>query len=117
MASSDLLIIGGGTPFYDDLIHMLYFSFLVLAAKLFKTRTMVYAVSSRHLETWAGKFLTKFILNNADFVTIREHESLLRMQSLGLKKELHVTPDPAITLAPVEQNVLEKILDREGLGV
>lgn len=116
LARSDLLIIGGGTPFYDDLIHMLYFSFLVVAAKVFKTRTMVYAVSSRHLETRAGKFLTKFILNNADFVTIREHESLLRMRSLGLKKELHLTPDPAITLTPVEDNVLEKILDREGLG-
>lgn len=115
LARSDLLIIGGGTPFYDDLIHMLYFSFLLVAAKVFKTRTMVYAVSSRHLETWAGKCLTKFILNNADFVTIREHESLLRMRSLGLKKELHFTPDPAITLTPVEQNVLEKILDREGL--
>lgn len=112
---SKLLIIGGGTPFYDDLIHMLYFSFLVFAAKLFRTPTIVYAVSSRHLETWTGKFLTKYILNNADTVTIRENESFLRMQSLGLNKELHLTPDPAITLMPVENNVLEEILIRDGI--
>lgn len=116
LAKADLLIIGGGTPFYDDLIHMLHFSFMVFVAKVFKTRTMVYAASTRELTTGFGKFLTKYILNNVDLASIREPDTVLRLQSLGVKRKVHLTPDPAITLTPVKPQALDKILAREGLA-
>lgn len=116
LIKADLFILGGGTPFYDDLLHMLHYATLVLLAKTFHTPTMIYAVSSRKLKTNYGRFLTKFILNNAEYVSIREKETIDELKKLGVKKPIHLTVDPALTLPAAPAQIIDTIIEKEGLS-
>ena len=46
---SDLFLVGGGTPIYDDRFHLLAFYLLVTVARLSGAKTMTYAISARPL--------------------------------------------------------------------
>jgi len=116
LMTADLLIMGGGTPFYDDLLHMLHYSFLIFIAKVFNTRTIIYATSCRKLDTKYGKTLTKYIFNNVDQITIREKETINEIRKLGIKKPIHLTVDPALTLPLAPPKVIDEILHKEGLS-
>jgi len=113
---ADLFIIGGGTPFYDDWLHMLHFAILTFLAKVFNTRTMIYAASSQKLGTAYGKILTRYIFNAVDLITIREKETIREIKNLGIRKKVHLTVDPAITLSAAPPGKVDAILDREGLS-
>lgn len=116
IAKLDLFIIGGGTPFYDDWVHMLYCLVLVLMAKFFRVPIMVYAVSTQDIKTKFARYLTKFVLVHSDIVSIRELVTVERIKSLGVKREIHLTSDPAITLTPISPPELEKIFEDEGIN-
>lgn len=116
LMTADLLVMGGGTPFYDDLLHMLHYSFLIFIAKVFNTRTMIYATSSRKLKTKYGRILTRYIFNNVDQITIREKETITEIKKLGIKKPFHLTVDPALTLPLAPPKVMDEILHKESLN-
>lgn len=116
LARSDLFIIGGGTPFYDNYKHMLYCAVLVLVAKLFRTPIMVYAVSSQEIKSRLTGCLTKFVLNNANIVSVRESLTAERMRGLGFRKEINVTADPAVSVSAISTQELEKIFKEENLN-
>lgn len=112
----DALLIGGGTPFYNDVKHMVYFWTLALACKLGGGKLIVYGASAQRLRTLSARWFTKSILQMANLVTVREQRTETQMRELGVKRQIQCTADPAITLQPCSPERLEMIMRAEGLA-
>ena len=115
VARSDLLVLGGGTPFYDNFKHMAFFWALAALCKLGGGKVAVYGVSAQKLNTRAGRWFTRRITNMADLVTVREDVTADQLRRLGVKRPIHCTADPAITLKPCARPDAEAILRAEGV--
>ena len=101
-----LMLIGGGTPIYDDLVHMLYFIMIVFFSKLFKTKLIYYAASAQKINKFYTKILTRIGLNLFDIITVREPATKDLFKSLSVKKNILVTIYPAITLKKIDSTIL-----------
>ena len=113
---NDGLLIGGGTPFYNDFKHMCYFWLLALVTRLSGGKVIVYGASAQKLHQASARWFTKQIMGMASLITVREAvtEAQLR-DGIGVKNEIVCTADPAITLQPCEDTRIEEILAEEGL--
>ena len=116
VAGSDALLIGGGTPFYDDFKHMCFFWILGLLTKVSGGKLIVYGASAQKLERMSTRWFTRRILNLADLVTVREPLTKTRFEALGVRNAIQDTADPAITLRPCSEARVDEILEREGLA-
>ena len=96
LAKADVYIIGGGTPFYASLSNLTNYLITALAARLFRRKVMVYAVSTRDLYTWWSRLMAGWIFKLADRVTIREKATLDYVNELFPKLGAEFTSDPAI---------------------
>jgi polysaccharide pyruvyl transferase WcaK-like protein len=126
--SLDLLIFSGGGQLCDlhgDLPYNV-FKFCVLA-KLSNTPVFIVGVGADLLERPLNKFFARWSVRLANYSSFRSDESQALIQSLGVKTETHVCPDPAYaldireyvnaessnTLAPDESNALLRRLGIE----
>ncbi|MDF2820850.1 MAG: csaB [Clostridiales bacterium] len=89
----DILISGGGNLLQDKTSsHSLwYYVFIIMLAKLFKKKVMLYANGVGPLTKKFNKYLVKKVINKVDFITIRE------------------------TLNPSDDEVIDKIFEQEGI--
>jgi len=114
---SDLLLIGGGTPFYDDFKHMAYFFILTLLNKIAGKKTAIYGASSQKLNTWYSIFFTKLIVKLSNMITLREELTTKYFkEELNIKKRVITTCDPAITLPDANENDVDEVMRKEGLN-
>lgn len=119
MMSSNALLIGGGRLLVDYALDFMrgplfYFFILVLLAKFMGKPVAIYSMTIEKPRTEEGFKFLKFIIENAEVVTLRESESLNTLLSLGIKpKEAFVFPDPGFSLPEVSENVGKEILNRE----
>jgi polysaccharide pyruvyl transferase WcaK-like protein len=97
--SLDLLIFSGGgqlCELHGDLPYNVL-KFCVLA-KLSNTPVFIVGVGADLLERPLNKFFAKWSVRLANYTSFRSHESQALVQSLGVKTETHVCPDPAYAL-------------------
>jgi polysaccharide pyruvyl transferase WcaK-like protein len=97
--SLDLLIFSGGgqlCELHGDLPYNV-FKFCVLA-KLSNTPVFIIGVGADLLERRLNKFLARWSVRLANYASFRSDESRALVQSLGVKTETHVCPDPAYAL-------------------
>ena len=114
--SADGLLIGGGTPFYNDFKHMAYFWVLTLIARLGGAKVVIYGASAQHLHQASARWFTRRIMAMANLITVREARTEVQLrESLGVKKNIICTADPAITLEACSPIRIEEILAAEGL--
>lgn len=106
---SDLLILGGGSIFYDywgfDPSAVLtpqhsalsfYGGFAVLAAALRKP-LMIHSVGAGPLQSDAAREFTRDVFNSADAITVRDEESVHFLERLGIPSAgIELTADPAL---------------------
>jgi len=109
---SDIFLIGGGTPFYDGVYHLLTFLFYYTAARLFRKNIMVLAVSSQDIKSNISKKLIKALMNRVDIITVREPETRKIFKDLGISKDILLTADPAILLEPISDHALYTFLEK-----
>ncbi|MEQ8190536.1 MAG: polysaccharide pyruvyl transferase CsaB [Candidatus Eremiobacterota bacterium] len=110
LMESRMLISGGGGLLQDStsIRSPLYYLAMVLLAKLAGKKVMFYAQGIGPLNTFAGKYLTSFIANMVDFITVRDEKSAQILKELGVcKPTIEVTTDPVFAMKPaIEHDIL-----------
>ena len=117
-SSSDLIIISGGTPIYDyDYMFRFFYHFLL--PKLTKKKVVYFGISSKRIHSPVGKILIKFILNRAEFITIREPKTEEILRNIGVKKRMILTGDSAFVIEPktTPKIHVEKIIESPMIGI
>lgn len=115
LASADLFIIGGGVPFYDKGDHLLVFTFLVALAKMAGCPVMAYAVASQSLRSPVSRWVYRHLLDQFRAVTVRDPLTQRQLSSLGSRRPITLTADPAFTLAGASSGRIDEILMSEGI--
>jgi polysaccharide pyruvyl transferase WcaK-like protein len=63
-----------------------------------------------------NKYLTRFVLNRVDVITVRDENSIKELERLKVKKpKIELTADAALTLESVGKERIESILKAEGI--
>ncbi len=84
----DLFISGGGSLLQDvtSTRSLLYYITLMKLAKLYKKPVMVYANGIGPINRSINRVLTRNILNKVDLITLRDEDSKIFLEELGVKK-------------------------------
>ncbi|MCI8804508.1 MAG: polysaccharide pyruvyl transferase CsaB [Clostridiales bacterium] len=113
---SDIILSGGGTLLQDDTStrSLLYYLSIIKVAKMLHKRVMLYANGIGPVHGKINRKLIKYVVNNVDFITLRESMSAKDLEELGVKKpETRITADPAFTLKSVGDKRISQIFDEE----
>ncbi len=98
LAGLDLLVLGGGGILYDGEARR--YLKLVRAAQVRGVRTFAYAVGAGPLRERDDREAVRTVLADMDEVVVRDQESRLVLEEVGVERDLVVTADPALLLPP-----------------
>ncbi len=98
LSGLDLLVLGGGGILYDGEARR--YLKLVRAAQLRGVRTFAYAVGAGPLHESDDREAVRTVLAAMDEVVVRDQESRLVLEEVGVERDLVVTADPALLLPP-----------------
>ncbi|WP_439941990.1 polysaccharide pyruvyl transferase family protein [Streptomyces sp. BBFR115] len=98
LAGLDLLVLGGGGILYDGEARR--YLKLVRAAQTHGVRTFAYAVGAGPLHESDDREAVRTVLADMDEVVVRDQESRLVLEEVGVERDLVVTADPALLLPP-----------------
>ncbi|WP_316742444.1 polysaccharide pyruvyl transferase family protein [Streptomyces sp. MK7] len=98
LSGLDLLVLGGGGILYDGEARR--YLKLVRAAQLRGVRTFAYAVGAGPLHEGDDREAVRTVLAAMDEVVVRDQESRLVLEEVGVERDLVVTADPALLLPP-----------------
>ncbi|NLJ77689.1 MAG: polysaccharide pyruvyl transferase CsaB [Peptococcaceae bacterium] len=108
----DLFLSGGGSLLQDKTGYGLstaYYLGLVFLARLFRKKIVLYAQGIGPITKKINRLLARWIINNADLVTVRDTASKKELLSMGIiRPPLRVTVDPAFCLQPSSSNTPQK---------
>lgn len=110
----DLLIIGGGGILMDLYRNnpIVYGMYAYMARKA-NTSYVIFGAGAGPITTLMGRTLLRYIGNGAKLVAVRDPKSKELLESIGVKKDIHVIADPAFFIEPPE----EKETKHEGLQI
>ncbi|MGW1028012.1 polysaccharide pyruvyl transferase family protein [Streptomyces sp. NPDC002577] len=111
LSGLDLLVLGGGGVLYDSEARR--YLRLVSAAQDLGVRTFAYAVGAGPLREPDDRKAVRTALAGMDDVVVRDDESRLVLEEAGVQRDIAVTADPAMMLAPAEFS--ERMLRYEGI--
>ncbi len=117
---SNLFILGGGGFLSDwqSWTVILFWLGQVVLAKIFMTKVMLYGIGAGPITTRRGRILTRLILNKlVNAITVRDIISKDWLVKAGVKKQIHVTADPAINLEPVDLSRVTEIMIQQKIGL
>ncbi|MFC8867379.1 polysaccharide pyruvyl transferase family protein [Streptomyces sp. NPDC057148] len=107
----DLLVLGGGGILYDGEARR--YLRLVRAAQTRSVPTFAYAVGAGPLTDAEDRDAVRTVLADMDDVVVRDEESRLVLEEVGLEREVTVTADPALLLGP--EAFTEAMMRDEGI--
>lgn len=98
--SSDGLISGGGSLLQDQtgIKSIPYYSGIMQIAKWHKKPVFVYAQGMGPINRSISKLIVKNTLNKVDKITVRDNDSKILLENIGIKKAISIVPDPVIGL-------------------
>ncbi|WP_411576599.1 polysaccharide pyruvyl transferase family protein [Streptomyces mutabilis] len=96
LADLDLLVLGGGGVLYDGEARR--YLRLVAAAQADGVRTFAYAVGAGPLGEQDDREAVRTVLSAMDDVVVRDEESRLVLEEVGVERGITVTADPALLL-------------------
>ncbi len=116
---SDVLISGGGSLLQDvtGVKSLLYYLSIIVLAKIFGKKVMIYSQGIGPLKSNIGKKLVSLVLNHVDCITVRDEASKKLLKNIGVKKSIKVTADPVLCQSFEEINLEsgKKIIIRNGI--
>ncbi len=117
MRKARLLISGGGSLLQDGTSKksLYYYVYIMNMAKRMNLKLMLYSNGLGPLRSEFGRRATADILSKADYISLREEESLELAKTLSANNELRLTADPAFLLEPSSDEWLRHIMKREGI--
>ncbi|MFI6007488.1 polysaccharide pyruvyl transferase family protein [Streptomyces sp. NPDC051243] len=111
LAGLDLLVLGGGGILYDGEARR--YLRLVKAAHERGVPTFAYAIGAGPLRDADDREAVRTVLPEMTDVVVRDEESRLVLEEVGVERDLTVTADPALTLTP--EPFTEDMMRRESL--
>jgi polysaccharide pyruvyl transferase WcaK-like protein len=109
----DVLILSEGASFTDNFSpFMLYiWLFSILVAKLCGKKVVAYAVDCGKLKPQNQRLAGK-IINKIDLIIVRTEDAKNRLREYGVKKEIHITTDPAFQYTPPDEKYIDALLKK-----
>jgi len=107
--NAKLLIGGGGSLFQDrtSLRSLLYYSTILLWAKLFKVQICLYGQGIGPIETKLGRIFGGWVLSQADLITVRDRLSIITLAELkALRPKVYLTAEPLLALPSVAEGMI-----------
>lgn len=110
--NAKILVLGGGGLLKDEgrLGYALLFA-KILLAKLFRCKVIILAVGVGPLYTRMGRWITRWIGSLADTFTVRDAESKKIAQNIGVKRDVQITADLALTLPKIDMQLGKQLLE------
>ena len=97
----DLLVIGGGSLLQDvtSKKSIYYYLAVILMGIAFRKKVMMYSQGIGPIKRKINRYLTSFLLNRVDFITVRDNNSKNELIDMGvLEGNIAVAADPVIGL-------------------
>lgn len=118
MRSSKLFILGGGSLIQDvtSTKSLLYYLYCAHLAKKLGLRVMLYANGIGPITKSANRSLAKKLLDRADYITLRDPDSLAMLKEIGVEnKNVELTADPAFDLEVHDDARADEIMTSFGI--
>ncbi len=115
----DILLMGGGSLLQDKTStrSLMYYLSILMFAKLFGKKTMIYANGIGPINNNFNRKITKMVLNKVNLITIRETLSIKELENMGVTHpKIKLTADPVFTL-PIEDVSIDEIVKNENLDL
>jgi len=99
LLKSDVLISGGGSLLQDvtSIKSLFYYLFVIGIAQLFKKDVIIFAQGIGPIQNKIGQLLTKVLLKNCKYITVRDKKSYTLLKDWGITSDL--VSDPVWNLA------------------
>lgn len=98
---AEVLLMGGGSLLQDvtSSRSLYYYLTLLVIAKVFRTKTILYANGIGPIRKKGNRWLAKWVINRVSLITLRERLSFDELKRIGVvKPDVHVTSDPVFNL-------------------
>lgn len=118
MKQSDLFLSGGGSLLQDITSNrsLYYYLFLLILAKRFCKKTIVLANGIGPINKPFNRYITKRILKNVDYITLRDEKSLKLLKEIGLQNDkVEVTFDPVILMETLSDDAILALYRNENI--
>jgi colanic acid/amylovoran biosynthesis protein len=115
---ADLVVDLSGDMLTEDYgPHVAYSHYLPILFAIMLRRPFVVCAQSIGPFRWT-RFLARFILNRAEFVTTRDQISLEYLRDMGIRRDtLSMTADMAFLLQPISREQAIVLLEKEGISL
>jgi polysaccharide pyruvyl transferase WcaK-like protein len=110
LAAARALWFTGGTPFFDDAKHMLYFACLALVARACGVRIGVIGIGVRCMRRPVPRRLAALICRLAAYVSGRDEDSVTALRALCPAADVRLLPDPGLRLDAIGADEAEALL-------
>lgn len=113
-----LLISGGGSLIQDITSEksLTYYLGIIRLAKLCGVKVMLYANGIGPINNKRNYKRIRKVLDKVDLITLREESSKKELEAIGVvNPNVIVTADPAFTLAPVDDDIVDGLLSKAKL--
>ena len=114
----DVLVSGGGSLLqdYTSTRSLLYYLFIINAAKRRGKKVMIYANGIGPVRKSANRRRVRRAVNRVDIITLRDPASAAELRDMGVTRDdIHVTADPVFTLDGAPREDALRILEERGV--
>ncbi len=103
---SDILISGGGSLLQDvtSLKSLIYYLLIIFIALFFRKKVIIFAQGIGPINSLLGQFLTKILLKNCTYVSVRDKKSQELMQQWGINSDLLCDPIFSVNVPDNKKN-------------
>lgn len=106
----DAVILGGGGLFQDErLLACIIWGWQFFWCRFLGKKVYLYATSVGPLHTKIGKWITKYVYNRAETLSVRDKISKEILQNIGVAQPIHITTDPVFLLQSHKRNPSNKV--------
>lgn len=120
LKDTDLLLSGGGSLLQDitSTRSIIYYLSVIILAKFLRKKVYIYANGIGPIDKKSNRILTRWVLNRANYITLRDDLSYKFVRDLGVtNKNIEVTADPVFTLEVAGEDRVEEILKSEKIKI
>jgi polysaccharide pyruvyl transferase WcaK-like protein len=114
LATSDLFVIGGGVPFFEQRRHVAVMALLATLVRFFRTPMMTWAVSSQVVRNREAKRVFRWVLNGSHAITYRDKATRELFESCDVRRPMIHAADSVFWLTPGGDENADRLIRAAG---